>query len=61
MVARRMEDELAGERSFFTQRCEMSQRLALAESLNLSLEASRRAREGETAAHELALRANMGW
>ncbi len=36
-------------------------RLALAESLNLSLEASRRAREGETAAHELALRANLGF
>ncbi len=36
-------------------------RLALAESLNLRLEASRRAREGETAAHELALRANLGF
>ena len=36
-------------------------RLALAESLNLSLEASRRAREGESAAHELALRANLGF
>ena len=36
-------------------------RLALRESLNLSLEASRRGREGETAAHELALRATLGW
>ena len=36
-------------------------RLALAESLNLSLEASRRAREGAAAAHELALRANLGF
>ena len=36
-------------------------RLALRESLNLSLEAGRRARQGETAAHELALRANLGW
>ena len=36
-------------------------RLALRESLNLSLEASRRAREGETAAHELALRASLGF
>ncbi|MDE0194895.1 MAG: SwmB domain-containing protein [bacterium] len=36
-------------------------RLLLAESLNFSLEASRRAREGETAAHELALRANLGF
>ena len=36
-------------------------RLDLAESLNLSLEAGRRARQGETAAHELALRANVGW
>ena len=36
-------------------------RLALAESLNLSLEASRRAREGDVAAHELALRANLGF
>ena len=36
-------------------------RLALAESLNLSLEASRRAREGDVAAHELALLATLGW
>ena len=36
-------------------------RLALAESLNLSVEASRRQREGDVAAHELALRANVGW
>ena len=36
-------------------------RLALAESLNFSLEASRRAREGDVAAHELALRANLGF
>ena len=36
-------------------------RLALRESLNLSLEASRRAREGQAAAHELALRATLGW
>ena len=36
-------------------------RLAVAESLNFSLEASRRAREGGMAAHELALRANLGW
>ena len=36
-------------------------RLALAESLNLSLEASRRAREGDVPAHELALRANLGF
>ena len=36
-------------------------RLALAETLNLSLEASRRAREGDVAAHELALRANLGF
>ena len=36
-------------------------RLALASSLNLSLEASRRAREGEAAAHEVALLATLGW
>ena len=36
-------------------------RLALAETLNLSLEASRRARDGDVAAHELALRANLGF
>ena len=36
-------------------------RLALRESLDLSLEASRRARQGETAAHEVALRANLGF
>ena len=36
-------------------------RLALAESLNLSVEASRRQREGDAAAHEVALRANLGW
>ena len=36
-------------------------RLALAESLNLSLEASRRARQGQSTAHELALRANLGF
>ena len=36
-------------------------RLALAQSLNFSLEASRRAREGDVAAHELALRANLGF
>ena len=36
-------------------------RLALAETLNLSLEASRRQREGAVAAHELALRANLGF
>ena len=36
-------------------------RLALAESLNLSLEASHREREGEIAAHELALLATLGF
>ena len=36
-------------------------RLGLAESLNLSVEASRRQREGNVAAHELALRAVLGW
>ena len=36
-------------------------RLAVAESLNLSLEAGRRAREGEAAAHEIALLATLGW
>ena len=36
-------------------------RLGLAESLNVSLEASRRARDGDTAAHELALLATLGW
>ena len=36
-------------------------RLALAESLNFSLEASHREREGDVAAHELALRANLGF
>ena len=36
-------------------------RLALARSLNLSLEASRRARDGDAAAHELALLATLGW
>ena len=36
-------------------------RLALAESLNLSLEASRRARDGAAAAHEVALLARLGW
>ena len=36
-------------------------RLALAESLNFSLEASRRAREGDRAAHEVALLANVGF
>ena len=36
-------------------------RLALAESLNLSVEASRRQRQGDVAAHELALRAILGW
>ena len=36
-------------------------RLALAEALNFSVEASRRQREGDVAAHELALRANLGW
>ena len=36
-------------------------RLALAETLNFSLEASRRATEGRAAAHELALRATLGW
>ena len=36
-------------------------RLDLAASLDLSLEASRRAREGEGAAHELALLATLGW
>ena len=36
-------------------------RLALAESLNFSLEASRRQHEGDVAAHELALRANLGF
>ena len=36
-------------------------RLALAESLNLSVEASRRQREGNVPAHELALRAVLGW
>ena len=36
-------------------------RLALRESLNLSLEASRRAREGDVAAHELALLATLGF
>ena len=36
-------------------------RLAVAESLNLSLQAGRRAREGEAAAHELALLATLDW
>ena len=36
-------------------------RLGLAESLNVSLEASRRQREGDTAAHEVALLATLGW
>ena len=36
-------------------------RLALFESLNLSLQAGRRQREGQVAAHELALRAYLGW
>ena len=36
-------------------------RLALAESLNFTLEASRRQREGEVAAHELAFLASLGW
>ena len=36
-------------------------RLALAESLNFSLEAGRRARDGDAAAHELALLATLGW
>ena len=36
-------------------------RLALAEALNLSLEASRRAPAGAAAAHELALRASLGF
>ena len=36
-------------------------RLALPASLNFSLEASRRQREGDTAAHELALLATLGW
>ena len=36
-------------------------RLALRQSLNLSLEASRREREGDATAHEVALRASLGW
>ena len=36
-------------------------RLGLAESLNFSVEASRRARDGGAAAHELALLATLGW
>ena len=36
-------------------------RLALAASLNFSVEASRRRREGDAAAHELALLATLGW
>ena len=36
-------------------------RLALVESLDLSLQAGRRQREGHAAAHELALRAYLGW
>ena len=36
-------------------------RLALAASLNFSVEASRRQREGDVAAHELALLATLGW
>ena len=36
-------------------------RLELAEILNLSLEAGRRSREGERAAHEVALLAKLGW
>ena len=36
-------------------------RLTLASSLNVSLEASRRQREGNVAAHELALLATLGW
>ena len=36
-------------------------RLALAESLSLSVEASRRQRQGDVEAHELALRANLGF
>ena len=36
-------------------------RLALPASLNFSVEASRRARDGDAAAHELALLATLGW
>ena len=36
-------------------------RLALAGSLNFSVEASRRQREGDVAAHEVALLATLGW
>ena len=36
-------------------------RLAIASSLNVSLEASRRQQDGDAAAHELALRATLGW
>ena len=36
-------------------------RLGLAESLNFSVEASRRQREGDAAAHEVALLATLGW
>ena len=36
-------------------------RLALRESLNLSLEASRRASDGQAAAHEVALIGTLGW
>ena len=36
-------------------------RLTLAQSLNFSLEAGHRRREGDVAAHELALRANLGF
>ena len=36
-------------------------RLALAESLDFSVEASRSLREGDVAGHEPALRANLGW
>ena len=36
-------------------------RLALRESLNLSLEASRRAVDGQSAAHDLALIGTLRW
>ena len=38
-----------------------AQAWALVASLNLSLEASRRARDGAVTAHEVALLATLGW
>ena len=44
-----------------SQALHLGARLDLRQSMNFSLEASRRARDGDEAAHEVALRANLGW